>query len=202
MALPLSPNTAKAIDRLFPPESKEEAVRLLTEECADNLPNCQSADQFSIEDLRFQALKLSNGNIEELRGAVRLAQEDWRDLLQAGSIWKFRRELLGAALECNKHSHRMMIVSNVGVMTIIVDLLTSFVLRMMHVSLLVFGCVLLAIAGVSMACLMALTWRDFPDGENSRIKFAWKMMFYVAFAYVGMPAAVGAIAATIVRAFV
>ena len=39
MAIPLSPNTAKAIEKLFPKTSREEAVRLLTEQCADNRHN-------------------------------------------------------------------------------------------------------------------------------------------------------------------
>lgn len=89
MALPLSPNTAKAIEKLFPDESKDEVVRLLTEKCANNLPNCEHENEYDLEDLRFEVLKLSEGNIKKLQDAVQLANDDWRDLsYAAGSIRK------------------------------------------------------------------------------------------------------------------
>jgi len=100
MARPLSPNIVKALDRLFLGESKEEVVRLLTEQCADNLPNCMNLDEYRLEDLRFEVLKLSGGDIEKLRAAVQLANEDWRDLqAAAGSVRKYKHELLGSDLE-------------------------------------------------------------------------------------------------------
>ena len=100
MALPLSPNIAKALEKLFSDENKEEVVRLLTEQCAENLPNCKNEDEYDLENLRFQALKLSEGNIEKLRDAIRMANEDWRELIgKAGSVRKFKRKLLGKTLE-------------------------------------------------------------------------------------------------------
>ena len=100
MALPLSPNIAKAVEKLFSDENKEEAVRLLTEQCGVNLPNCKNEDEYDLENLRFQALKLSEGNIEKLRDAIRMANEDWRELIsKAGSVRKFKRKLLGKTLE-------------------------------------------------------------------------------------------------------
>ena len=57
MALPLSPNIAKAVEKLFPDESKDEVVRLLAEKCADNLPNHEYSNEYELEDLRFQVLK-------------------------------------------------------------------------------------------------------------------------------------------------
>ena len=80
MALPLSPNTAKAVEKLFSDNNKEEVISLLTERCGNNLPNNENEDEYELEDLRFQVLMMSDGNIEKLREAVRMANEDWRDL--------------------------------------------------------------------------------------------------------------------------
>jgi hypothetical protein len=105
MALPLTPNIAKAIDRLFSVDSREEVVRLLTEQCADNLPNCRELNEYSMEDLRFEVLKVSQGDLEKLRAAVQLANYDWRDLSAAsGSVKAFKQELLGPDLERNPRS--------------------------------------------------------------------------------------------------
>ncbi|MCM8613894.1 hypothetical protein [Accumulibacter sp.] len=102
MALPLTPNIAKAVEKLYPPHEVDEVVRLLTEECADNLPNCQSSDEYALEDLRFAVLELSAGNIEKLRQVVRMANEDWRDVLwEAGSTRRYQRTLLGSSWQLN-----------------------------------------------------------------------------------------------------
>ena len=95
----------KAVEKLFAVEQRQEAVRLLTEECADNLPNCKESDEYDLEDLRFQVLKLSGGNLEKLRDAIRMANEDWRDVMYtAGSATAYKRKLLGADLEHNAKS--------------------------------------------------------------------------------------------------
>ena len=89
--LPLSPNAAKAVEKLFFAEQRQEVVRLLTEKCADNLPNCKDQDEYGLEDRRFQVLKLSGGNIDKLHDAIRMANEDWRDvMLAAGSATAYR----------------------------------------------------------------------------------------------------------------
>lgn len=103
--LPLSPNAAKAVEKLFFAEQRQEVVRLLTEKCADNLPNCKDQDEYGLEDRRFQVLKLSGGNIDKLHDAIRMANEDWRDvMLAAGSATAYKRKLLGEGLERNAGS--------------------------------------------------------------------------------------------------
>lgn len=84
--LPLSPNAAKAVEKLFFAEQRQEVVRLLTEKCADNLPNCKDQDEYGLEDRRFQVLKLSGGNIDKLHDAIRMANEDWRDVMLGSRI--------------------------------------------------------------------------------------------------------------------
>ena len=81
----LSETTSSILERLFSPEQRREAARLLEEECGDNLPFCESSDAHSLERIRFAVLKNSGGDIIKLRGAIKYAQTDWRDaLMDAG----------------------------------------------------------------------------------------------------------------------
>jgi hypothetical protein len=79
----LSPKRLEHIDSLFQLGSREEVVELLMHQCGNNLPFCEKSDEFQLERVRFAALKLSRGNLEKLREAIKLAQTDWRDLLMA-----------------------------------------------------------------------------------------------------------------------
>jgi hypothetical protein len=81
MAPKLSSETRRRIDVLFKPEDRKEAIHLLVDECGNNLPFCENSDEHQIERLRFATLKLSNGNITNLRKAIVIAKSDWRDLL-------------------------------------------------------------------------------------------------------------------------
>jgi hypothetical protein len=100
--LPLTPNVAKAVERLFSGENRAIAHRLLAEECAQNLPNCGHSNEYELEDLRFEVLKLSEGNIIKLRDAVQLANQDWRELaVAAGSVREYKLQLLGNDLVKN-----------------------------------------------------------------------------------------------------
>jgi hypothetical protein len=83
MSPPLSPDTERRIAALFPPNSTAEAAELLIIQCGNNLPFCDNHDEFQLERIRFAALKLSAGNIDKLKDAIKLAQTDWRDLLVA-----------------------------------------------------------------------------------------------------------------------
>jgi hypothetical protein len=71
--VPLSPETRRRLDVLFPGRNREEAEALLLE-CGDS------------DRLRFAALKLSGGNYRKLVEAVELAKIDWRDLLMAAGF--------------------------------------------------------------------------------------------------------------------
>ena len=51
---------------------------LLIHQCGNNLPFCEKQDEFQLERIRFSALKLSAG--------IKLAKEDWRDLIVAAGF--------------------------------------------------------------------------------------------------------------------
>src|SRR5947207_15988171 len=79
----LSPETLRRVDILFPPTDRDRAKALLYEQCGNNLPFQEKADMYKLERFRFAALKYSDGNLTQLERAVKLAQQDWRDLLVA-----------------------------------------------------------------------------------------------------------------------
>ena len=83
---PLSPETRRRLDRLFAPAHRPTAEAILVNECGNNLPFLEKLDMFQLERYRYAALKLSEGNVESLRRAVRLAQDDWRDLLMSAGF--------------------------------------------------------------------------------------------------------------------
>jgi hypothetical protein len=74
---------------MYPPEQREQVVRLLEDECGHNIPGARpDEDEFAFERLRFAALKASNGDVNTLRKAINLAKEDYRELLgAAGFAW-------------------------------------------------------------------------------------------------------------------
>ena len=79
----LSPETVRRVAVLYRGAERAEAERLLVEQCGNNLPSLESLTPVELERFRFAALKLSRGQLNELRAALRLAAEDWRDLLMA-----------------------------------------------------------------------------------------------------------------------
>jgi hypothetical protein len=54
---------------------------LLVRECGDALPFVERSHRKLAERIRFAVLKLSGGDLEGLRAAIREAQIDWRDVL-------------------------------------------------------------------------------------------------------------------------
>lgn len=84
--VPLSPETRRRLDVLFPGRDREKAERLLVEDCGHRLPSCERSDSKGLDRLRFAALKLSGGNYKKLVEAVELAKIDWRDLLMAAGF--------------------------------------------------------------------------------------------------------------------
>jgi hypothetical protein len=83
----LSPLTRRHVAAMFDPAQAEQVEELLARECAENLPLMAGPPTpESLERIRFAALRLSGGNTEHLRQAVRLAQIDWRDLLIAAGF--------------------------------------------------------------------------------------------------------------------
>ena len=77
----LSPETQRRLEIIFPVDTRAQAEYLLTTECGNNLPFMEHQDSLGLERIRFAALKVSEGRLERLEEAVRLAQIDWRDLL-------------------------------------------------------------------------------------------------------------------------
>jgi hypothetical protein len=48
-------------------------------ECGNNLRDHKWSNEHGLERIRFAVLKMSLGDVQRLRRAVKLAQEDWRD---------------------------------------------------------------------------------------------------------------------------
>jgi hypothetical protein len=86
----LHPNSAskqRSASRFFFPTDQRQLVRtLLFEQCGNNLPFLENHDEKRLERFQFAALKLSEGKLEELHGAIALAKADWRDLLVAAGF--------------------------------------------------------------------------------------------------------------------
>ena len=77
----LSQETERRVKILFASPDRRKAIKLLEEECGNNLPFLENLDEFGLERFRFAALKCSGGSLPALRKAVELAKLDWRDLL-------------------------------------------------------------------------------------------------------------------------
>ena len=84
--VPLSPDTEARLAALFSTKDRDAARVILRNECGNNLPFLQDLDARGLERFRFAALKLSEGDLAQLRKAVKLAQLDWRDLLMAAGF--------------------------------------------------------------------------------------------------------------------
>jgi hypothetical protein len=75
----LSGTTNALIEKIFPPEHREEVAHILIYECGNNLRDHKWSNEHGLERIRFAVLKMSLGDVQRLRRAVKLAQEDWRD---------------------------------------------------------------------------------------------------------------------------
>ncbi len=83
---PLTDETLRRIDLLFPPDERELVASILLEECGNNLPLLNNVDAHDMDRFRFAALKLSEGRLDKLDEALKLAKMDWRDLLMAAGF--------------------------------------------------------------------------------------------------------------------
>jgi hypothetical protein len=77
----MSPEVRRKLEQLFLPEQWLAAIEVLESECGSNLPLIEKQGVEGIERVRCAALKLSGGSLEKLQAAVRMAQNDWRDVL-------------------------------------------------------------------------------------------------------------------------
>lgn len=82
----LSVRVQKHIERLFPAFQQKMVATILKEECGFTLPSISEETPELLERIQCAALKTSNGDLERLREAARLAQTDWRDLLVAAGF--------------------------------------------------------------------------------------------------------------------
>ena len=78
--------TIEVVRRLFAEAERGHAIDVLARECGANLPFCERHTGKQLERIRFAALKLSGGDLDKLREAVRIAQSDWRDVLMAAGF--------------------------------------------------------------------------------------------------------------------
>jgi len=77
----ITQKSIRLVQKLFSNEDKEQAIILLKDECGNNLPFCEEYSPEALDRFRFAAIKISNGNLDQLKSAVIMANTDWRDLL-------------------------------------------------------------------------------------------------------------------------
>jgi hypothetical protein len=78
---PISPETLRRIEQVFPEHLRTDVVGYLVTQCGWNLPYCERDTAMDMERIRFAVLKLSNGTVDGLLRAIQEAQIDWRDVL-------------------------------------------------------------------------------------------------------------------------
>lgn len=82
----LTQDTRRLVECVFALEHRSAAVTLLESRCGSGLPFMREATPQALERLRFAALKLSQGSLDELARAVDVANTDWRDVLVAADF--------------------------------------------------------------------------------------------------------------------
>lgn len=85
-SMQLSLETEKRIDLLFPPDKQNQVQILLWELCEDQLTYLHHWDESAWDRITFSILKLSDGDFEKFKNALRLAATDYRDLLVASGF--------------------------------------------------------------------------------------------------------------------
>jgi Cys-tRNA(Pro)/Cys-tRNA(Cys) deacylase len=105
----LSRRTWELVRAIFPSEA-EMVGTILVKQCSRNLPFCENENEYSLERVRFAALKISEGKLDRLQEAVDEANRDWRDelvwagfanRLDAHTLWA--NELLGPHVKLAAH---------------------------------------------------------------------------------------------------
>jgi hypothetical protein len=82
----LTATTREHIRALFAPQDVADAERVIAEQCAETLPLVHSPTPAGLERIRFAVIRMSAGDLTRLRGAIREAQIDWRDVLVAAGF--------------------------------------------------------------------------------------------------------------------
>ncbi|MEQ1833301.1 MAG: GNAT family protein [Candidatus Eisenbacteria bacterium] len=76
----------RRLERMFAVADHAEATRLMEHECGPDLPLMPADREEGLVRVRCAVLKLSGGSLDELRTAIRIAREDWRDSLVAAGF--------------------------------------------------------------------------------------------------------------------
>ena len=85
METPLEPRVEAVLNALFPESARSNAVIALKTDCGPaTIPGLTLHD--GCERVRLAALKLSNGDLDNLHDAIAVAQTDYRDLLMAAGF--------------------------------------------------------------------------------------------------------------------
>jgi len=82
MSAALTSGLRQRIAMMFRPDEIELAASLLADGCGPKLTRYPDL----LERIRCAVLKLSRGDLNELRRAIKLAQHDWRDALVAAGF--------------------------------------------------------------------------------------------------------------------
>ena len=69
------------MNKVFRPELREEATRMVAGHCGETLPFHDDADPVKCERVRFAVIKLSRGDLDELQRWIDDANVDWRNVL-------------------------------------------------------------------------------------------------------------------------
>ena len=80
-AVELTDIVVRKVQKSFNPEEQAEAMRLLSTECARNLPFQHDADAGGLQQIWLAVVKLANGSLPELRRQIEIAQSDWREVI-------------------------------------------------------------------------------------------------------------------------
>ena len=85
----LTPAVVEEIGKHSPAAQHESVKQILDQECGRTIPFCRKATAQELEYIRLCVLRLSKGNLSELRKCVELANVDQRDVfLAAGPLMK------------------------------------------------------------------------------------------------------------------
>jgi len=85
----LTPAVIEEIGKHFPAAQHDFVKQILDQECGRTIPFCREATAQELEYIRLCVLRLSKGNLSELRKCVELANIDQRDVfLAAGPLMK------------------------------------------------------------------------------------------------------------------
>lgn len=88
----------------FAPQDRRTAIELLIKEYGRNLPFKNEAKPKHLEQIRLAAVKLANGNLDELRRYAPIAKIDWRDVIGPAETPEFMRTTVTEFYQLDKQS--------------------------------------------------------------------------------------------------